>query len=238
MELSTAPIEWYFMPNEKGLPPARTREADLLEAYGGYGIGSPEERVIYITFDMGYENGHMPQILDTLKKHDAKAAFFVVKHYIDSEADLVKRMVAEGHLVCNHSTHHKNMAKLTDFAAFAEEMQGVADAFEALTGQRMAPHFRPPSGQYSELCLSYAQRMGYHTIMWSFAYADWDKNKQPAREQALAKIYPRTHNGEIALLHGTSATNAAILDEVLTEWENRGFAFGTLDQLVQSRRLP
>ncbi len=228
----TMEYSWYTMPKTDGTQPAPQPEFSFIGQYGGYWIGQPDKKVIYITFDAGYENGNTPQILDALKKHNAPAAFFLVDHYIKTSPDLVKRMADEGHLVCSHSTNHKNMAAMTDIETFRSEMTGVADRYKSVTGQEIAPYFRPPEGRFSEMCLKYAQQMGYKSIFWSFAYKDWYVDNQPSADSAMETIVSRTHPGMVALLHATSSTNAAIMDDLLTRWEEMGYTFGSLDDLA------
>jgi peptidoglycan-N-acetylmuramic acid deacetylase len=228
----TTEYGWYTMPKNDGTQPAQQPEFAFIGQFGGYWIGSPDKKVIYITFDAGYENGNTPKILDALKKHNAPAAFFLVDHYIKTNPDLVKRMTDEGHLVCSHSTNHKNMAAMTDLETFKSEMTGVAERYKSVTGQQIAPYFRPPEGRFSELCLKYAQQMGYKTIFWSFAYKDWLVDAQPSASDAMNTIVKRTHPGMVALLHATSSTNAAIMDDLLTKWEEMGYTFGSLDDLT------
>lgn len=225
---------WYFKPREDGLQPLPMGEAPFVKNYKAYYVGSPDEKIIYLTFDAGYENGYTANILDVLKKHNVHAAFFLTGHYVKTRPDLVRRMVAEGHLVCNHTMNHKKMSRLFDFEAFKKELTDIEGLYRQVTGQEMACFFRPPEGAFTELTLKYAQELGYTTVFWSFAYADWMNDKQPSHEYAFSKIFPRTHPGEIALLHATSRTNAEILDAVLTEWENRGYRFESLDHLVQT----
>lgn len=227
----TTEYHWYTMPKTDGTQPDQQPEFAFISRYDGYRIGSPDRKVIYITFDAGYENGNTPQILDALKKHNVPAAFFLVDHYIKSNPELVRRMVDEGHLVCSHSTNHKNMTAM-DFETFKKEMAGVAERCKAVTGRPIAPYFRPPEGRFSERCLKYAQQLGYKTIFWSFAYKDWLINAQPSPQDAMNTIIRRTHPGMVALLHATSATNAEILDELLTKWEQMGYSFGSLDELT------
>ena len=228
----TTEYSWYTMPMKDGTQPAPQPEFAFIGQFGGYWIGPPDEKVIYITFDAGYENGNTPQILDALKKHNAPAAFFLVDHYIKTNPELVQRMTDEGHLVCSHSTNHKNMAAMADFETFKSEMDGVAERHSSVTGQQIAPYFRPPEGRFSELCLKYAQQLGYKTIFWSFAYKDWYVDNQPSAQDAMNTITSRTHPGMVALLHATSSTNAAIMDDLLTRWEEMGYTFGTLDDLT------
>ena len=191
--------------------------------------------MLYLTFDAGYENGCTEKILDTLKKHNAKAAFFLVGNYIQRNADLVRRMVQEGHTVGNHTMHHPDMSKLSDFNAFSKELSDLAELYEQTVGQPLPRYYRPPQGIYSEENLKMAQQLGYKTVFWSLAYVDWNNDAQPSREQALSKLLPRTHPGAVVLLHSTSKTNAEILDELLTKWEEAGYRFGTVEELFPGK---
>ena len=215
-------------------PPQANAGAAQLARYGAAYLGDPTQKVIYLTFDAGYENGCTEQILDTLKKHEVSAAFFLVGHYIEKNADLVRRMVDEGHIVGNHTMHHPDMSKLSDYDAFSAELTGLEELFKKTTGKDLPKYYRPPQGIYSEENLQMAQKLGYRTVFWSLAYADWNNDDQPTKDRAFAKLLPRIHNGAVVLLHSTSKTNAEILDELLTKWKDMGYTFGTLDQLFGS----
>lgn len=228
---AAANTNWGLSFQENGKTPIGNASADFLRQYDAYYVGGTEEKVIYLTFDAGYENGYTPSILDTLKKHDVKAAFFVVGNYIQTAPDLVKRMAAEGHIVANHTYHHPDMSKISDKAAFQGELQQLEDLYRETTGQEMPKFYRPPQGKYSEENLKQAKELGYTTVFWSLAYVDWYVDDQPTREEAFGKLLPRIHPGAVVLLHSTSETNAAILDELLTKWEEAGYRFGTLEEL-------
>ena len=159
------------------------------------------------------------------------ATFFILYNLITRNGDLVKRMEKEGHLVCNHTKRHPDMTKLCQQKVFAEQLTTLAEHYKELTGKEMPKIYRPPEGRYSKQNLEYAKAMGYKTVFWSFAYADWDNNRQMSEEAALQKILAHTHNGEIMLLHPTSATNAAIMDRLLTALEQEGYRFGKLTEL-------
>ena len=208
---------------------------DQLRAYDAAYIGNTSEQVIYLTFDAGYENGCTEKILDVLKKHEAPAAFFLVGHYVEKNADLVRRMVAEGHIVGNHTMHHYDMSKISDKETFTTELSDLEKLFKEVTGQEMAKYYRPPQGIYSSENLSMAQELGYKTVFWSLAYVDWNQDKQPTKDQAFSKLIPRIHNGAVVLLHSTSQTNAEILDELLTKWEDLGYRFGTIEALFAEK---
>ena len=168
-----------------------------------------------------------------LHKHDVKAAFFLVGNYMEKNADLVRRMVREGHTVGNHTMHHPDMSKITDFTDFSRELQDLEALFLEITGQELPKYYRPPQGIYSEENLRMAKEMGYRTVFWSLAYVDWRGDSQPTKEQAFSKLIPRIHNGAVVLLHSTSQTNAEILDELLTKWEEMGYRVGTVEELFQ-----
>ena len=225
---------WGLSFPREGDPPVGNADPAALREQDAYYVGDPTEKVIYLTFDAGYENGYTPAILDTLKKQGVPAAFFVVGHYLDTAPDLVRRMVAEGHTVGNHTCHHPDMSAISDPAAFRAELTAVEEQYKAVTGQELPRCYRPPRGQYSEQNLQMAKELGYATYFWSLAYVDWNVDAQPTREQALEKLVGRIHPGAVVLLHSTSATNAAVLDEVITKWKELGFTFGTLEELRQS----
>ena len=183
-------------------------------------------------FDCGYENGNTPAILDALQKHQAPAAFFVVGNFLSDQPDLVKRMAAEGHIVGNHTWSHPDMSKISTQEAFSEELNRVSALYQETTSQEMVKYYRPPQGKYSTQNLQMAKDLGYQTFFWSLAYVDWYQDQQPTHEEAFKKLTGRIHPGAIVLLHNTSSTNAEILDELLTKWEEMGYSFGSLDQLA------
>jgi peptidoglycan-N-acetylmuramic acid deacetylase len=228
------PIEtasWGLSFRSSGQPPIGTANSTALEQFDAAYLGDSKEKVLYLTFDAGYENGCTAKILDVLQKHEVPAAFFLVGNYLQKNADLVRRMVAEGHIVGNHTMHHPDMSKISDKAAFSKELSDLEALFKEITGETMPKYYRPPQGSYSEDNLRMAKELGYKTVFWSLAYVDWNNDKQPTAAYAFAKLLPRTHKGAVVLLHSTSATNAEILDELLTKWESMGYRFGTLEQL-------
>lgn len=222
---------WGLSFRAEGQPPIGNAGAPQLRALDAAYIGNTEEKVLYLTFDAGYENGVTAQILDALKAHNAPAAFFLVGSYITKNADLVRRMVSEGHTVGNHTMHHYDMSKIGDKTVFAQELAGVEEAYKTVTGKEMEKFYRPPQGIYSEENLKNAKELGYKTVFWSLAYVDWLNDNQPGHDKAMEKLIPRTHNGAVVLLHSTSKTNGEILDELLTRWEEAGYRFGKIEEL-------
>lgn len=222
---------WGLSFHHSGAAPSGPTSSEKLKEYDAVFVGNSDEPVLYLTFDAGYENGYTEKILDTLKKHNVKAAFFLVGNYLQKNADLVRRMVDEGHIVGNHTMSHPDMSTITDKAAFQKELAGLEDLFREITGKELPKFYRPPQGIYSEENLKMAKELGYKTVFWSLAYKDWDNDKQPSAEYALGKLIPRSHNGAVILLHSTSQTNADVLDELLTQWKNKGYRFDTIDKL-------
>lgn len=204
---------------------------EALAQYDAAYLGDTGQPVLYLTFDAGYENGCTAQILDVLKDHQVPAAFFLVGNYLERNPELVKRMVEEGHTVGNHTAHHYDMSKIGDKATFSQELKEVEDLYRDVTGQELPRYYRPPQGIYSQENLAMAQELGYKTVFWSLAYVDWNNDSQPTREEAFSKLIPRIHNGAVVLLHSTSKTNAAILDELLTKWEEMGYRFESVESL-------
>jgi len=221
---------WGLSFRQEGAAPIGPATALQLSAFDGAYLGDTEEKVIYLTFDAGYENGCTAQILDALKTHNVPAAFFLVGDYMERNPDLVRRMVDEGHTVGNHTMNHPDMSGMTG-AAFQKEITGLESLFRDITGKELPKYYRPPQGLYSGENLKAAKDLGYKTVFWSLAYVDWNNDAQPTREQAFSKLLPRVHNGAVVLLHSTSSTNAEILDELLTSWKNAGYRFASIDEL-------
>ncbi len=222
---------WGLSFRQEGQTPIGPAGAAELARYDAAYVGDTTKKVLYLTFDAGYENGCTEQILDTLKAHDVKAAFFLVGNYIEKNPDLVRRMVEEGHIVGNHTMHHRDMSTLEDPQTFQKELTELEELFRQTTGKELPKFYRPPQGLYSQKNLQAAKDLGYKTVFWSLAYADWDNNAQPTAQQAFDKLLPRAHNGAVVLLHSTSRTNAEILDELLTRWKEMGYSFETVENL-------
>jgi len=229
---------WYFYHSKDGSQPPVPPELAYIEQYDGYYADhrhssmEEEDKVLYLTFDAGYENGNVAKILDVLQAEKVSGAFFVLAGLVEKDTALVRRMAEEGHLVCNHTASHRDMTKITDAEAFRAELTKMEAIYTEATGKKLAPYYRPPEGKISEQNMAFAQACGYKTVFWSFAYADWDNNRQMEPEAAKEKILSETHNGEVLLLHPTSATNAAILQDLIRTWKEMGFRFGTLDELT------
>lgn len=222
---------WGLSFRQEGAPPIGNAGVDQLRRYDAAYLGDTTQRVIYLTFDAGYENGCTEKILDVLAAHEVKAAFFLVGNYIQRNADLVRRMVKEGHIVGNHTMHHYDMSKLSDKAAFSKELQDLESLYQETIGEPMQKYYRPPQGIYSEENLAMAQELGYKTVFWSLAYVDWNNDAQPTQEEAFSKLLPRMHPGAVLLLHSTSRTNAEILDSLLTKWKGEGYRFASIAEL-------
>lgn len=214
--------------------PSGNATAEELQQYHTYYLGNTDEKVIYLTFDCGYENGNTKPILKALKKHNAKGTFFVVGHFLESSPDLVKQMLAEGHAVGNHTYHHPDMSSIATKESFQKELDDNAALFQQITGKEMSNYYRPPQGKYSTVNLKMAKELGYHTFFWSLAYVDWYEDRQPSHEEAFEKLTGRIHPGAIVLLHSTSKTNGEILDELLTKWEDMGYTFQPLSHLIKN----
>ena len=222
---------WGLSFQQEGAPPIGNAGRDQLKAYDAAYIGDTSQKVLYLTFDAGYENGCTEKILDVLREQQVPAALFLVGNYIEKNADLVRRMVEEGHIVGNHTMHHYDMSKLTAKETFSKELTDLEALYKEVTEQEMPRYYRPPQGIYSEENLKMAKELGYKTVFWSLAYVDWNNDAQPSREEAFRKLLPRTHPGAVVLLHSTSATNAEILTELIETWKAEGYSFGTVEEL-------
>ncbi|MBP3362038.1 MAG: polysaccharide deacetylase family protein [Clostridia bacterium] len=196
-----------------------------------YYIDNRGGKVMYLTFDEGYENGYTAQILDVLKEKNVQAAFFITGPYLSRETELVDRMVNEGHIVGNHTVNHPNLAK-SELSVVASELKGLNDAFSEKYGKDMI-YMRPPEGEYSEKLLCFTGDMGYKTILWSFAYKDWDVKIQKGAEYAFNQVTPYFHDGAILLLHAVSSDNAGALGKIIDCAREQGYEFKSLDYLTE-----
>lgn len=230
-------LSWYCKRNNNHMQPVLGNDLKITESYDVYWCDknhtSMEEsdKVIYLTFDAGYENGNIEKILDALKSENITATFFILDNMIIKNKALVKRMIDEGHTVANHTLKHKDMSKINSIEEFEKELLALEELFKESYGVEMPKYYRPPEGKFTEENLKWAQDLGYKTIMWSFAYADWDNNNQPSNEYAMNKILNNIHNGEVMLLHPTSSTNAEIMQELVINLKKQGFRFGSMDEL-------
>ena len=229
---SVQSASWGLSFQEEGKRPAGNATIDDLKQYNAYYASDTDEKILYLTFDAGYENGNTPAILEALKKHQAPAVFFAVGNFIKDNPDLIKRMITEGHIVGNHTMTHPDMSQISSMESFQKELEGVEELYTSVTGEPMTKFYRPPRGVYSTENLSMAKELGYSTFFWSLAYVDWIQDQQPSREEAFQKLLTRIHPGAIVLLHNTSSTNAEILDELLTKWEEMGYEFHSLKELT------
>lgn len=227
---------WGLSFQEEGEKPVANATYEELSQYDAWYAQDTEEKIIYLTFDCGYENGNTPAILAALKKHEVPATFFVVGNFLTDNPELAKQILTEGHTIGNHTMHHPDMSQIADLASFEKEIKDLEETCREITGQEVSKYYRPPQGKYSEANLQMAQQLGYQTFFWSLAYVDWYADEQPTKEQAFEKLIGRIHPGAIVLLHNTSATNGAILEELLTKWEAMGYTFGRLEDLKNSSK--
>lgn len=246
---------WGLSFQEKGKTPIGNASGEYLKKFNAYYTGETGENAkddgnadmqsedtkpsnnkksdmsIYLTFDVGYENGYTDGLLDVLKEEKIPAAFFVVGNFVEENPELVKRMAEEGHIVGNHTMHHPDMSAISDETAFKKELEELEAAYEKAVGEKMLKFYRPPQGKYNEANLETANKLGYTTVFWSLAYVDWLQDSQPSREDALNILNQRIHPGAIVLLHSTSKTNAQILSELIQGWKAQGYSFKSITEL-------
>ena len=235
-EAAAGITDWGLSFQSEGAPPVANASQEYLKNFDALYVGDANQKKIYITFDAGFENGNTERILDALKKHGVKATFFLVGNYFETQPKLVKRMAEDGHTIGNHTYSHPDMSKIGDIQSFQTELQKNEALYRDVLGSEMPKLYRPPQGKFCEENLKMAQQLGYSTVFWSLAYVDWYTEDQPTPEQAFSKLLPRIHPGAVVLLHSTSSTNAEILDELLTKWEETGYSFGDLEAYCAAQK--
>ncbi len=229
---------WYCVRNHEHKQPRLDANVSFIENYNAYYVDKAHgddcaEKVVYLTFDAGYENGNIEKILDAMKRQQVMGAFFVLSNLVIKNPDLIHRMDEDGHLICNHTSRHRDMSKCETKEEFEAELLKLEALYYQCVGKQMPKFFRPPEGKFSEQTLRFADELGYKTVFWSFAYEDWDNGNQMSEEKAKEKILSNIHNGAILLLHPTSDTNAAILEDIIITLKAQGYSFGTLEELVR-----
>jgi peptidoglycan-N-acetylmuramic acid deacetylase len=235
--LSNSPIHWGFKKGSGGRQADAGREYEqLLDKYDAFYKGSPDQKVLYLTFDNGYENGYTAKILDVLKKEKVPATFFVTGHYLESAPDLAKRMVKEGHTIGNHSWSHPDLTRVSD-EQIKEELQQVKEKTAALTGQTEMHYVRPPRGILSERTLKVARDEGYYHVLWSLAFKDWQTNQQKGWKYAYDNIMAQIHPGAVILLHTVSKDNADALEKVISDLKKQGYTFKSLDDFMMKEKI-
>ena len=230
-------FHWYCIRNKEHKQLPLDPDMKFIQNYDGYYIDKKHgdndpDKIVYLTFDAGYENGNIEKILDVLKEENVPGTFFILGNLLKKNKDLVSRMISDGHTVANHTMHHHNMVAMSSKAEFASELTALEKLYKETTGCEISKYFRPPEGSFSEDTLRYAKELGYKTIFWSIAYADWDNERQPTAGFAKEKILGNLHNGAVILLHPTSSTNASIMKELITEIRAQGYRFGTMEELT------
>ena len=232
VSLSNTKIGWGISRKKEHVQPdLGSRNRELLKKYEGIDMGNSEQKVVYLTFDEGYEAGHTKQILETLKKHNVKATFFITAHYLNSQEELVKQMIEENHIIGNHTKNHPSLPDLKD-EEIENEIMDLHKAVYQKFNYEMK-YIRPPKGEFSERTLYITKKLGYTTVMWSLAYDDWDENKQNREDYAKQKILDNIHPGAVILLHANSKDNANILDECIQSIKNSGYEIKSLDEFLR-----
>lgn len=227
--LSNKKIGWGIKRNDNHeQPDLGANNKKLIDENEDIAMGNSSNKYVYLTFDNGYEAGYTAKILDTLKQNNVKAAFFITGHYLNTQSKLVERMINEGHIVGNHTINHFSMPDLSD-DELKKEVQTLHTAVYEKFNYEMK-YLRPPKGEFSQRTLNLTKNLGYTTVMWSFAYDDWDENKQGREEYAKEKILSNVHNGCVMLLHANSKDNCNILNDIICQIKNMGYEFKTLDE--------
>ena len=227
--LSNSKIEWGLSRKKEHVQPdVGSKNKSIMEKYNGLYMGNNEKKYVYLTFDLGYEAGYTEKILEVLKQNGVTAVFFITAHYVNTQPELVQKMIDYNQIIGNHTVNHKSMPSC-NLDTIKTEVMDLHTAISKKFGYEMK-YIRPPKGEYSERTVAYCNSLGYTTVMWSFAYDDWDENKQGREDYGKNKILDNLHNGEIMLLHATSKDNANILDEVIKKTKEAGYEFKSIDE--------
>ncbi len=199
------------------------------EKYGAFTLDTTGEKVLYLTFDCGYEYENLTsRVLDVLKEKGVSATFFCTLDHIKKETNLIARMIKEGHIVGNHSTTHPSFAAINR-TKMAKEIEETENYLRETFGYA-AKYFRFPAGEYNESALELVQSLGYRSVFWSVAYDDWDTSKVRGKDYAIEKVMSRLHPGAVILLHSVSKDNADALSDIIDKARAEGYIFKSLTE--------
>ncbi|MFD1040090.1 delta-lactam-biosynthetic de-N-acetylase [Virgibacillus byunsanensis] len=228
---------WGFKKNDDHQIPDVGKYKEILDEYGAYYADHSGEKVVYLTFDMGYEQGYTGDILDVLKKESVPATFFVAGHYVTSQPKLINRMVDEGHIIGNHSYHHPDFTILSK-AAMKKELDTLEEEVAKVSEQKELKYLRPPKGVFNERTLKWSNELGYTHIFWSLAFIDWNVDRKSGWKFAFDQLMDHIHPGAIILLHTVSSDNAEALSQLIVQLKKDGYQFKSLDHLILKNIIP
>ncbi|SER04540.1 peptidoglycan-N-acetylmuramic acid deacetylase [Virgibacillus subterraneus] len=235
--LASSGYGWGFKKNTEHKIPDIGEYKEILDEFGSYYADDSGEKVLYVTFDNGYEQGYTDEVLDVLQKENVPSAFFLTGHYVKSQPDLVKRMVDEGHIIGNHSYHHPDFT-IVSKETMKKELETLEQAVADVSTQKELKYLRPPKGVFNKKTLKWSNELGYIHIFWSLAFTDWNTSEQKGWKYAYENIMKQIHPGAVILLHTVSSDNAQALDKLITELKKQGYTFKSLDHLVLKNMLP
>ncbi|WP_281659579.1 delta-lactam-biosynthetic de-N-acetylase [Halobacillus sp. Cin3] len=235
--LTTYAEGWGYNKSKNGTTPDPGRYGPMIEQHHGFFMDPSKDRVVYLTFDNGYEQGYTGQVLDVLKEKEVPAAFFVTGHYIESAPDLLKRMADEGHIIGNHSWSHPDFTQSSK-ADMEKELKRVEEAVKEQTDQEIMTFLRPPRGTFNAQTLKWAEEFGYTHAFWSVAFVDWHTDRQKGWEYAYRSVMDQIHPGAVILLHTVSSDNAEALSQMIDELRKRGYRFGDLNEILMKQLVP
>jgi len=222
---------WGFKKIAGSAPEVPDSAKEMLASTGSFYIGDQSQKILYLTFDCGYELGYTPKILNVLKSENVTVAFFVTGHFVDTNPDLIRQMYADGDIIGNHTINHIVMPSSSD-EKIISEVKGLNDKVnEALGVTYNMKYLRPPKGEYSLHSLQVTQNLGYRTVFWSSAYVDWTDDHKGDLDYAFNAVTSQFHNGSVILLHNTSQNNADVLERVIDDAKAKGYIFGSLDDI-------
>lgn len=228
---------WGFKKGSNNEPPEVGKYGQILEENGGYYIDKSGDKVVYLTFDNGYEAGYTEQILDILKQEEVPATFFVTGHYVRSVPDIIKRIADDGHILGNHSNHHPDFTEITK-EELKVELEELDKAVSLITGQDKLQYVRPPGGTFNEQTIKWADELGYIHVFWSLAFVDWHSNQKKGWEASYQQMMNQIHPGAIILLHTVSEDNADALEHFIKDLRKQGYTFKSLDDLIMGDQFP
>lgn len=187
-----------------------------------------------LTFDSGAAAGSTAEILDTLRENGVRSTFFITGQWAESNPTLVKRMVAEGHTISNHSYSHPDFTKIGD-AALVSELSRTEETIKRIAGVSSKPYFRPPFGAYDNRVLRLLGQEGYKAIFWTLDSTDW--REESTAESVRRQVVTKSGAGYIVVHHSAPDKTAKALPLIIRQLREKGLQIVNLPELLGESSL-
>lgn len=229
LTLTVSADGWGFLKNKTHTLPDVGKYEQIIKGTDSYYHGDTTKKEVYLTFDVGYDNGNLSEILDILDDNNVRATFFLTGDFVKRFQSLAIRLAYSNHLIGSHSYYHRPITSLSK-DELKRDLDLLQDEYYKITSKRLSYYFRPPAGVFDHDSLLNVASLGYKSIFWSAAWKDWITTEQGSVD-SYRSYFDQLHNGAFVLIHTVSTSNKNALDKIIKDTINLGYAFKTVDEV-------